>query len=132
MKSKTTLFCILFVFFICLKTRACKDIYTLSVKKDTKKEIQFLLKTNQLIYISIIDTNNNIIISEQAKLQKGIIKTFNLEGFTEGNYYLIITSDERSDKYKICINKYNADLSKNTLLEVYQKKSSTKRLIKTK
>jgi len=115
-----------------LNTYAIDGDFLLNVKKRQGNEISFALNGQQKIKVTIYDLNNNILFSENATGQKGISKTYNLDEFPEGKYYLIVSSDYKSVKHEIKVNASTAILSKRPMLEVYLKTADDKNLLEVK
>ena len=116
----------------CSTTYAIDGDFLLNVKKRKGIEISFALNGQQKAKVSIYDTSNKVLFSENAVGKKGISKTYNLDEFPEGNYYLIVTNDFKSIKHTIKVNGGSAVLSKKPILEVYLKDEDDKKLLDTK
>jgi hypothetical protein len=128
MKSISTFLFAVFLFAFSIKTYAIEGDFILTVKKRQGNEIHFILNGKQKIKISIVDAANKELFSEQAIGEKGITKTYNLDEFPEGQYYLIVSSDLKSVKHKITITQSSSQLSKNPIVEVYLNKADKKKL----
>ena len=115
-----------------LNTYAIDGDFLLNVKKRQGNEISFALNGQQKIKVTIYDINHNVLFSEKASGQKGISKTYNLDEFPEGKYYLIVTTDYKSVKHEIKVNASSAVLSKRPLLEVYLNEAEDKKLLEVK
>jgi len=115
-----------------LNTYAIDGNFLLNVKKRQGNEISFVLNGQQKAKVTIYDMNHNALFSENAAGEKGISKTYNLDEFPDGKYYLIVSTDFKSVKHEIKINASTAVLSKKPILEVYLKEGTNKQLVEIK
>lgn len=115
-----------------LNTYAIDGDFLLNVKKRQGNEISFVLNGQQKAKVTIYDMNHNALFSENAAGEKGISKTYNLDEFPDGKYYLIVSTDFKSVKHEIKINASTAVLSKKPILEVYLKEGTNKQLVEIK
>ncbi|MGL2994038.1 FimB/Mfa2 family fimbrial subunit [Flavobacterium sp. TSSA_36] len=96
-----------------------KDFF-LNVKNSQGNEISFSMNGIESADIAIYDQENNLIFSEKAKGQNGIIKNYNLDELPMGNYTLVVKTNLKEVKHDIKVKSNTAVLSKKAYLEVYK------------
>ena len=95
------------------------EALNLHVLKGNGKVIAFGINQLQKAVISIYDTNGNVLYSENASGKEGILRTFSLEEFPEGTYFLEVEDNVKRAKYEIKIDD-NASLSRTAISSVYK------------
>ncbi|KAF2341379.1 secretion protein [Flavobacterium tistrianum] len=94
--------------------------FNLHVIKANGKMITFGLNQTQKAYLAIYDKDGSLIYSETASGKDGILRTFSLEEFPEGTYFLEVENDTKKAKYEITITDDSSVLSKNAVSSVYK------------
>ena len=103
-----------------MSTYAYDGDFLLNVKKGTGKEIIFLVNEIQKANITIYDKNHNVIYSERATGKKGIIKTYSLEEFPNGVYFLEVETNLKKVTHEIIVSDETSTMSRKALAEVYK------------
>ncbi|MDQ6531847.1 T9SS type A sorting domain-containing protein [Flavobacterium sp. LHD-85] len=94
--------------------------FNLHVIKANGKMITFGLNQTQKANLAIYDKDGSLIYSETASGKDGILRTFSLEEFPEGTYFLEVENDTKKAKYEITITDDSSVLSKNAVSSVYK------------
>ncbi|SFC85595.1 secretion protein [Flavobacterium phragmitis] len=96
-----------------------KEEFNLHVLKANGKKITFALNRTQKANLAIYDKEGTLIYSENATGKEGILRTFSLEEFPEGTYFLEVEDSIKKAKYEIKIDD-NASLSRTAISSVYK------------
>ncbi|MDY0988765.1 T9SS type A sorting domain-containing protein [Flavobacterium sp. CFBP9031] len=94
--------------------------FNLHVIKANGKQITFGLNQTQKANLAIYDKDGTLIYSESASGKDGILRTFSLEEFPEGTYFLEVEDNTKKAKYEITITDEVSVLSKNAVSSVYK------------
>ncbi|TRX42112.1 secretion protein [Flavobacterium restrictum] len=119
MKTILKLSLVLLVAMTTMSTYAIDGDFLLNVKKAKGNEISFSVNGIKKAKVSIYDNENNLIYTENAKGQNGIIKTYNLDEFPVGTYYLVVENDLKEVRHEIKISYNESILNKRASLEAY-------------
>ncbi len=94
--------------------------FLLNVKKGKGNEISFSMNEIKKVNVSIYDDEKNLIFTEIAKGEKGILRTYNLDELPAGTYYLVIENELKSVKHEIIIAEEKSILTTKVISEVYK------------
>jgi len=97
--------------------------FNLHVLKNGKL-ITFGLNQVQKANLAIYDQDGNQFYSENASGKDGILRTFSLQDFPDGTYFLEVEDNAKKVRYEIVVNNEIATLSSKVVSTVY--KSSDK------
>ncbi|MDW8852805.1 T9SS type A sorting domain-containing protein [Flavobacterium sp. MMLR14_040] len=97
--------------------------FNLHVLKNGKL-ISFGLNQVQKASLAIYDQDGNQFYSETASGKEGILRTFSLEDFPDGVYFLEVEDNAKKVRYEIVVNNSITTLSSKAISTVY--KSSNK------
>ena len=106
--------------FTTVSSFATNGDFLLNVKKGNGKLIGFSINGIQKINVSIYDKDRNLIFSENATGKDGIMKTYSLEEFPEGIYYLVVNNGFKKVKYEITVKDEVAIISKESMAVTYK------------
>ncbi|HEU0126632.1 DUF3244 domain-containing protein [Flavobacterium sp.] len=121
------------LFFAGINTYAIdgNEDFNLHVIKANGKLISFGLNQTQKATLTIYAKDGSFIYSENASGKEGILRTFSLEEFPEGTYFLEIEDNTKKAKYEILVGEnvtvlsqkavssaYKSDFAKNTSVAV--------------
>lgn len=120
MKNILKLSLLLVVAMTSVSTYAIDGDFLLNVKKGNGNEISFSLNGLQKITVFIYDDENNLIYTEKAAGEKGILKTYNLDEFPIGTYYLIVENNLKKVKHEIVISEQKTILTTKAISEIYK------------
>lgn len=93
--------------------------FELVIQKSNQKEISFSVNVKKKITITLYDSDNNTLFSEQIYGTNNSSLTYNLANYTKGDYYLIVSNEEKSVKHNIHVTKNTATLSPRPIMETY-------------
>ncbi|MBS7256027.1 T9SS type A sorting domain-containing protein [Flavobacterium branchiicola] len=102
------------------------DELNLHVLKGNGKLITFALNQTKKANLSIYDKQGNLIYSETASGKDGILRSFSLEEFPQGIYFLEIEDSAKKVRYEININDETSVLSSKAVSSVYKAGFSAK------
>lgn len=94
--------------------------FLVNVKKGTGKEISFSVNEIQKANVTIYDKFHNVIYSEMATGKDGIMKTYNLEEFPQGVYFLEVETNLKKVTHEIVVSNAASTLSRKSVAEVYK------------
>jgi hypothetical protein len=120
MKTILKLSLVVLVAMTTMNTYAIDGDFLLNVKKGTGKEISFSVNVIQQANVAIFDKSHNEIYSEIATGIEGILRTYNLEEFPDGVYFLVVETNQKKVTHEIVIAKAVPTLSRKAIAEVFK------------
>ncbi|KOP36072.1 T9SS C-terminal target domain-containing protein [Flavobacterium sp. WLB] len=84
------------------------------------KTITFGLNQTQKAKLAIYDTEGTLLYSENASGKDGILRTFSLQDFPDGVYFLEVEDNAKKVRYEINVNNEIATLSSKAISSVYK------------
>ena len=120
MKTILKLSLIVIVALTSINTYAINDDFLLNVKNGAGKEISFSVNEIQQANVTIYDKFHNVIYSEVATGKGGILKTYSLEEFPEGVYFLEVETNLKKVTHEIVVTNEGSSLSRKAVAEVYK------------
>jgi hypothetical protein len=103
-----------------MSTYAIDGDFLLNVKKGTGKEISFSVNEIQKANVTIYDKFHNVIYSETATGKGGILKTYSLEDFPDGVYFLEVETGVKKVTHEITVTGEVTTLARKSVAEVYK------------
>lgn len=98
--------------------------FNLHVLKGNGKLITFALNNVKKAKLTIYDTDGTLIYSESATGKDGILRTFSLEEFPEGTYFLEVEDSVKKAKHEITIAGNKSVLATKAISSVYKTDSA--------
>ena len=120
MKKILTLAVLMVLAFTTMSSNVTNGDFLLNVKKGNGNEISFSLNGLQKVTVFIYDDENNLIYTEKAAGEKGILKTYNLDEFPIGTYYLVVENNLKKVKHEIVISEQKTILTTKAISEIYK------------
>jgi len=104
---------------VSFNTYAINDDFLLNVKKAEGKEISFSVNDIQKATVTIYDKSYEVIYSETVIGKGGIVRTYSLEEFPAGVYFLEVETNLKKVTHEIVVAD-DALLSRKAVAEVYK------------
>jgi hypothetical protein len=120
MKTILKLSLIVLVAMTTMSTYAIDGDFLLNVKKGSGKQISFSVNEIQKANVTIYDEFHNVIYFETATGKGGILKTYNLEEFPDGIYFLEVETNLKKVTHEIVVSNEVTTLSRKSVAEVYK------------
>jgi len=103
-----------------LTSYAGNDDFLLNVKNGKGKEISFAVNEIQKAKVTIYDQDHNVVYNETVTGKGGIIRSYNLEEFPEGVYFLEVETNLKKVTHEIDITSKATTLSRRSIAEVHK------------
>jgi hypothetical protein len=128
MKKNLKLSVVCAVLFTGMSTYAIEggDNLNVHVLKGNGKIITFALNQVKKASVSIYDKNGTLLYSENASGKDGILRTFSLEEFPEGTYFLEVEDNAKKVRHEIIVTDETSTLSSKAVSSIYKADSSAK------
>ena len=120
MKKILKLSLLLIVAMTSISSYAIDGDFLLHVKKGKGNEIIFSLNEIKKVNVSFYDDKDNLIYTENATGEKGILRRYNLDELPVGTYYLVVENNLKKVKHEIIISEEKSILTTKTISEVYK------------
>ena len=118
MKTILKLSLVVLVAMSSVSTYAINGDFLLNVSKGNGKQISFSVNEIQKANVTITDKFHNVIYSEVASGKAGISKTYSLEEFPDGVYFLEVETNSKKVTHQIIIANEVSTLSRKSIAEV--------------
>jgi hypothetical protein len=106
--------------FTTMSSYAINGDFLLNVKKGTGKEISFSVNEINKAEVRIYDKDHNEVYSETVTGNGGIVRTYSLEEFPDGVYFLEVETNLKRVTHEIAISKESSTLSRRSVAEVFK------------
>ncbi|RKR08572.1 putative secreted protein (Por secretion system target) [Flavobacterium sp. 90] len=98
--------------------------FNLHVLKNNGKVITFAMNQIKKANLTIYDKDGTVLYSESASGKDGILRTFSLEEFPAGTYFLEVEDNAKKVRHEITITDETSVLSSKAISSVYKAGSS--------
>jgi hypothetical protein len=120
MKTILKLSLAIFAVMTTMGAHAINGDFLVNVKKGTGKEISFSVNEIQKANVTIYDKFHNVIYSETVTGKGGIMKTYSLEEFPSGVYFMEVETNLKKVTHEIVVSNRESALSRKSSAEVYK------------
>jgi hypothetical protein len=118
MKTILKLSLVVLVAMTTVSTYAINGDFLLNVKSVNGKEISFAINQLQKANVTITDKYHTVIFSEVATGKEGILKTYSLEEFPEGTYFLEVETNSKKVIHEIVVTREVSTLSRKSIADL--------------
>ncbi|PKB15642.1 DUF3244 domain-containing protein [Flavobacterium sp. 5] len=118
MKTILKLSLVVLVAMTTMSTYAINGDFLLNVRTVNGKEISFAINQLQRANVTITDKFHTVIYSEVVTGKDGIYKTYSLEEFPEGTYFLEVETNSKKVTHEIVVTREVSTLSRKSVAEV--------------
>ena len=120
MKTILKLSLVVLVAMTTMSSYAIDGDFLLNVKKGTAKEISFSVNEIQKANVTIYDKDHNAIYCETVTGKGGILRSYSLDEFPDGVYFLEVETNLKKVTHEIVVFNEVTILSRKSVAEVYK------------
>jgi len=103
-----------------MNTYAINGDFLLNVRNGEGREISFSVNEIQKANVKIYDKSHNVIYDETITGKGGIVRTYSLEDFPAGVYFLEVETNLKKVTHEIVVSDKATVLSRKSIAEIYK------------
>jgi len=103
-----------------MNTYAINGDFLLNVRNGEGREISFSVNEIQKANVKIYDKSHNVIYDETITGKGGIVRTYSLEDFPAGVYFLEVETNLKKVTHEIMVSDKATVLSRKSIAEIYK------------
>jgi hypothetical protein len=89
--------------FVSAHAYAYDDTFSIKVKGSNEKSVVFYISEAQDVALSIYSADKELLYSQKIHAVKSVAKTYNLEAFLDGTYFIKLETDKKITAYEVRI-----------------------------